>query len=181
MARVALIAEDTVSDPIAVTIYNEIRRELGFGIVPNLFKSMAGNPQILRANWDKFRATVLTGHLPRTLKEMVGVLISQANGSEYAMRVHLHGLSALGMSDHVLHALVSDYMNCPLPEREKQILRFGLLCATDPLQLTDADYAALRTHDLSEAEIFEVVATADLFASVNAYTDAIALEIDALG
>lgn len=181
MARVPLIAEDAVSDPVAAAVYAEIRRELGFGIVPNLFKSMAGSPQILRANWDKFRATVLTGHLPRTLKEMVGVLISQANGSEYAMRVHLHGLSALGMSEHVLHALVSDYINCPLPEREKQILRFGLLCATDPLRIGDEDFATLRAYDLSDAEIFEIVATADLFASVNAYTDAIGLEIDTLG
>lgn len=181
MTRVALIAEDAVAHPIAEQVYHEIRRELGFGMVPNLFKSMATRPEILRANWDKFRATVLAGQLPRTLKEMVGVLISQANGSEYAMRVHLHGLSALGMSDAVLQALVSDYMNCPLPEREKQMLRFGLLAATDPLQLGDADYAALRAHDLSDGEIFELVATADLFASVNAYTDAVDLELDALG
>jgi uncharacterized peroxidase-related enzyme len=181
VARFPLIAEDAVADPVAAAVYDEIRRELGFGIVPNLFKSMAGSPLILRANWEKFRATILVGHLPRTLKEMVGVLISQANGSEYAMRVHLHGLSALGMSEQVLQALVSDYMNCPLPEREKQVLRFGLLCATDPLRITDADYAALRAHDLSDAEIFEIVATADLFSSVNAYTDAIALEVDALG
>jgi uncharacterized peroxidase-related enzyme len=181
MTRFPLIAEDAVADPVAAEVYAEIRRELGFGIVPNLFKSMASQPAILRANWDKFRATVLVGSLPRTLKEMVGVLISQANGSEYALRVHLHGLSAMGMSDQVLQELVSDYASCPLPEREKQILRFGLLCATDPLTITDADYAALRAHDLSDAEIFEVVATADLFASVNAYTDAIALEIDALG
>ncbi len=150
-------------------------------IVPNLFKSMAINPAILHANWNKFRATVLQGHLPRTLKEMVGVLISQSNKSEYAMRVHLHGLSALGMSDVVLHALVADYMSCPLPEREKQILRFGLLAAVDPLSLTEADYDQLRSHDLSTAEIFEIIATADLFMSVNSYTDAIALELDALG
>ncbi|GAB4434449.1 MAG: carboxymuconolactone decarboxylase family protein [Chloroflexi bacterium OHK40] len=181
MARFPLVAEDAVTDPIVAEVYAEIRRELGFGIVPNLFKSMAINPPLLRANWHKFRATVLTGRLPRTLKEMVGVLISQANASEYALRVHLHGLSAMGMSDHVLQDLVRDYANCPLPEREKQILRFGLLCATDPLQITDADFDALRAHDLSDEEIFEVVATADLFASVNAYTDAIGLEIDSLG
>lgn len=181
MTRVPLLSEQDVSDPQVAVIYDEIRRELGFGIVPNLFKSMAINPAILHANWNKFRATVLQGHLPRTLKEMVGVLISQSNKSEYAMRVHLHGLSALGMSDVVLHALVADYMSCPLPEREKQILRFGLLAAVDPLSLTEADYDQLRSHDLSTAEIFEIIATADLFMSVNSYTDAIALELDALG
>jgi uncharacterized peroxidase-related enzyme len=173
-------AEDAALDPQVAAVYDEIRRELGFGIVPNIFKSMAIRPAILRANWEKFRVTILEGHLPRTLKEMVGVLISQHNGSEYALRVHLHGLSAFGMSDEVLRMLVSDFENCPLPEREKAILRFGLLAATDPLRLTPADTEALRGHDLSLEEIFEIIATADLFASVNAYTDTARVPIDAL-
>jgi uncharacterized peroxidase-related enzyme len=181
MSRFPIISETEVTDPIAVAVYAEIQRELGFGIVPNIFKSMAIRPTLLRAQWDKFRATILQGHLPRTLKEMVGILISQANRSEYALRVHLHGLSALGMSEEVLQALVRDFQNCPLPEREKLILRFGLLAATDPLSLTDDDFAALRAHDLSDAEIFEIIATADLFASINTYTDAAAVPIDQLG
>lgn len=181
MSRFPLIQENAVRDPAVAAIYAEIRSELGFGIVPNLFKSMAIRPAILRAHWDKFRATVLQGYLPRTLKEMIGIIISQANQSEYALRVHLHGLSALGMSEEVLQALVRDFANCPLPEREKLILRFGLLAATDPLSITDEDYAALRAHQLSDEEIFEVIATADLFVSINTYTDSIALEIDQLG
>jgi uncharacterized peroxidase-related enzyme len=180
MSRFALVAEDDARDPQLVTIYNEIRQELGFGIVPNIFKSMATRPDLLRVEWDKFRATILQGHLPRTLKEMIGVLISQANGSEYAMRVHLHGLSALGMSEEVLQALVHDFEQCPLPDREKALLRFGLLVGTDPLALSDDDYAALRAHDLSDEEIFEIVATADLFAAINAYTDSVAVPIDQL-
>ncbi|MFL5803091.1 MAG: carboxymuconolactone decarboxylase family protein [Roseiflexaceae bacterium] len=181
MSRFPLIPETDIQDSAAAQVYAEIRQELGFGMVPNIFKSMAIRPTLLRANWDMFRATILQGQLPRTLKEMVGVLISQANGSEYALRVHLHGLSALGISEEVLLALVRDYATCPLPEREKQVLRFGLLCATDPLSLTEADYAALRAHDLSNEEIFEVVATAALFASINAYTDSAAVPIDQLG
>jgi uncharacterized peroxidase-related enzyme len=180
MSHFPLISETDIQDSLAAQVYAEIRKELGFGIVPNIFKSMAIRPTLLRANWDVFRATILQGYLPRTLKEMVGVLISQANGSEYAMRVHLHGLSALGMSEEVLQALIRDYTTCPLPEREKQVLRFGLLCATDPLNLTDADYAALRAHDLNDEEIFEIVATAGLFASINAYTDSANVPIDEL-
>jgi len=180
MSRFALVEEADVNDPIVAQVYDEIRRELGFGMVPNLFKSMALRPHILRANWHKFRATVLEGHIPRTLKEMVGVLISQTNGSEYGLRVHLHGLSALGMSEELLQALVQDYEQCPLPEREKQVLRFGLLAATDPLAIEDQDYDRLRGLDMSDEEIFEIVATADLFASVNAYTDAAGVPIDNL-
>lgn len=180
MSYFPLVSEQEATDPLVIQVYQEIRQELGFGIVPNIFKSMAIRPTLLQAHWNKFRATILQGYLPRTLKEMIGVLISQVNQSEYALRVHLHGLSALGMSDAVLQALVSDFERCPLPDREKLILQFGLLAATDPLQITAAHVAALREHALSDAEIFEVIATADLFASINAYTDSAAVEIDAL-
>lgn len=180
MARFPLVQEDAATDPLLAQIYDEIRRELGFGMVPNLFKSMAIRPDLLQSHWSKFRATVLQGRLPRTLKEMIGVVISHANQSEYAMRVHLHGLSAMGVTDAVLATLIHDREHCPLPEREKAILEFGLLAATDPLGLRDENFAALRKHDLSDVEIFEIIATADLFVSINTYTDSADVEIDQL-
>jgi uncharacterized peroxidase-related enzyme len=181
MARFPLVAESDARDPVVAAVYEEIRQELGFGMVPNIFRSMAICPWILRAHWDKFRATILQGSLPRTTKEMVGVLISRANNSEYAYSVHLHGLSVLGVADQVLAQLAEDWQRCPLPEREKHILQFGLLAGTDPLSLTDADFGTLRAHDLTDAEIFEIIASADLFASVNVYTDSAGVEVDQLG
>ncbi len=180
MAHFPIIEYEALTDAKAKAVYDQITAELGFGIVPNLFKSMATNPDFLEANWKKFRGVVLQGELPRTLKEMVGVAISQANKSEYALKVHLHGLSALGMSEEVLRTLVSDFEACPLPAREKAVIRFGLMAATKPHDLKAEHYDELRKIGLDHAEIFEIVATANLFTGVNQYTDAIALEIDAL-
>jgi uncharacterized peroxidase-related enzyme len=180
MTHFPLTEYEELTDPKAKGVYEEILTDLGFGIVPNLFKSMAINPEILEANWKKFRGTILQGDLPRTLKEMVGVAISQSNNSEYALRVHLHGLSALGMSEEILRTLVSDFANCPLPKRDKAVISFGLRAATKPLEMTESDYQNLRDLGLDDSEIFEIIATADLFSFVNRYTDSIALEIDAL-
>jgi uncharacterized peroxidase-related enzyme len=180
MAYVPIIEYDKLTDPKAKAVYDEITAELGFGIVPNLFKSMASNPDFLEANWKKFRGVILKGDLPRTLKEMVGVAISQANNSEYALKVHLHGLSALGMSEEILRTLVSDFEACPLPAREKAAIRFGLLAATQPKSLTPEKFDELRKLGLDDAEIFEIMATANLFTGVNQYTDSIHLEVDAL-
>ncbi|HEY9623652.1 MAG TPA: peroxidase-related enzyme [Crinalium sp.] len=180
MSRLPLLQHELDNNVDVLTIYEEIKAELGFGIVPNLFKSMAINPGFLKGNWEKFRATILQGRLPRTLKEMIGVAISQANHSDYALKVHLHGLSALGISEEVLRLLVSDFENCPLPDRQKAIIRFGLTAATHPHDLTDSDYQRLYDLGLEDAEIFEIIATANLFTAVNQYTDAINLEIDAL-
>ena len=180
MSLVPLIEYDDVENPEVKAIYDEIRAELGFGIVPNLFKSMAHRPGFLRANWIKFRSTILYGEIPRTLKEMVGVSISQANGSSYALKVHLHGLSALGMSEEVLNLLIEDFDACPLPDREKTAIRFGLFAATHPHQMTAERFTEMRDHGLTDDEIYELIATANLFTGVNQYTDAIKLEVDAL-
>ncbi|MDX1992498.1 MAG: carboxymuconolactone decarboxylase family protein [bacterium] len=180
MSRFPILSQDQLTDSTAQRVYGEITTELGFGMVPNLFKSMASRPGFLDANWTKFKTTVLQGDLPRTLKEMIGVAISQHNNSQYALKVHLHGLSALGISEEVLQTLVSDFEACPLPEREKAVIRFGLLAGTKPHELTDAHFEELRRLGLDESEIFEIIATANLFTAVNQYTDSIALEIDSL-
>lgn len=180
MSHFPIIEFDDLTNEKAKTVYSQIKAELGFGIVPNLFKSMATNPDFLETSWQKFRTTILQGELPRTLKEMVGVAISQANNSDYALKVHLHGLSALGMSEEVLQMLVSDFEACPLPVREKAVIRFGLIAGTKPHELSKQHYDNLREQGLDEAEIFEIIATANLFTQVNQYTDAIDLEIDAL-
>lgn len=180
MAHFPIIQEDAVTDPKSQKVYDEIKAELGFGIVPNLFKSMGAHPDFLEANWNKFRGVVLRGDLPRTLKEMVGVAISQSNDSEYALKVHLHGLSALGMSEEVLRTLVSDFEACPLPTREKAVIRFGLAAAKDPHNLSGDKLDELRSLGITDSEIYEIIATANLFTGVNQYTDAIALEVDAL-
>jgi uncharacterized peroxidase-related enzyme len=180
MSRFPIIQENQVDDPRVDKIYQQIKDELGFGIVPNLFKSMASSPDFLEANWLHFRGTILKGYLPRTLKEMVGVAISQANDSQYALNVHLHGLTALGISEEVLRLLVADFANCPLPERQKAIIAFGIKAGTNPQELTEEDYQNLRDKGLDEKEIFEIVATANLFTGVNQYTDSIDLEIDSL-
>ncbi|MGQ4647465.1 carboxymuconolactone decarboxylase family protein [Lyngbya aestuarii] len=180
MAHFPIQEYDQLNDSKAKLVYEEIRSELGFGIVPNLFKSMTLSPGFLEANWKKFRSTILEGEVPRTIKEMIGVAISQSNSSQYALKVHLHSLSALGISEEVLQMLVSDFANCPLPEREKAAISFGLKAATNPQHLTEADYQHLQELGLEQSEIFELIAAANLFTQVNQYTDAIALEIDNL-
>ena len=64
------------ADPRVARVFHEIETELGFGMVPNIFKSMAENPAALAAHWAMFKHTILEGELPRIVKEMVGVVVS---------------------------------------------------------------------------------------------------------
>jgi hypothetical protein len=52
-------------------VVQEIKDELGFGMVPNVFAT-AQTPDIQTALWKSFRHVVLRGVLPQTVKEMMG-------------------------------------------------------------------------------------------------------------
>ena len=44
MAQFDLVEPATVTDPLARQTFDEIQRELGFGMVPNISRSMGSNP-----------------------------------------------------------------------------------------------------------------------------------------
>ncbi|BAW02586.1 hypothetical conserved protein [Thermus thermophilus] len=95
----------------------EIVEELGFGMVPNAFAWAREVPEVQTALWKAFRHVVLKGILPRTVKEMMGVVASRRAGSEYAARVHLHALMVQGVEAPLLEALERGEVPEGLPPR----------------------------------------------------------------
>ncbi|GIW07315.1 MAG: carboxymuconolactone decarboxylase [Dehalococcoidia bacterium] len=180
--RAPLISPEDTRDPIVRQVFQEIEQELGFGIVPNIFRALGNQPAILRAVWDLFRATVLEGILPRTLKEMIGVVVSAANGSEYALRVHLHSLGVQGIAQEVLDALAAGKTTAPgLSPSVVAVLRFAQRAVADgPLAVDDRAIAEVTATGISAAELNEVIATINLFRYVNGFTDLVRVPIDAV-
>jgi len=176
-----LVDPATATDPLAQQTFREIEQELGFGMVPNIFRSMGGQPRLLAANWQKFKATILQGSLPRNVKEMVGVVVSTINHSEYAKQVHLHSLSVQGVEALWLQQLANeDLSDTSLPDTIQAMVTFARVAARDPLALGAEHYAALIDAGLTDDEVYELIATIDLFQSVNSYTDLARVPIDQL-
>ncbi|HEY8056132.1 MAG TPA: carboxymuconolactone decarboxylase family protein [Terriglobales bacterium] len=53
------------------------------GNVPNMFRSMAHAPRILRTMLDHFRAVMADGEVGTKLKELMAVRVSQINLCDY--------------------------------------------------------------------------------------------------
>lgn len=62
-------------------IFEDFLRERGN--VPNMFRTVAHRPEIMRTMVAHFRAVMNTGTVPKKLKELVIVRTSQINGCEY--------------------------------------------------------------------------------------------------
>jgi len=83
MASIKLIAEDEASGRVK-EIYEEIMSQLGIDFVPNLYKSMAANPDYLEANWNRVNAIMVKeGKLDRLTKEIIAVAVSAVNACDY--------------------------------------------------------------------------------------------------
>jgi alkylhydroperoxidase family enzyme len=78
--RIRRLDRDEV-DPQSQVIYDHFLHERGN--VPNMFRTVAHRPEILRTMIAHFRAIMETGTVAKKLKELVIVRTSQINHCEY--------------------------------------------------------------------------------------------------
>ena len=78
--RISRLDKSQVDQPTA-EIYDVYLKERGN--VPNMFRTVAHRPEILRTMIAHFRAVMNTGTVPAKLKELVIVRTSQINNCEY--------------------------------------------------------------------------------------------------
>ena len=175
MSRVKPLSRSDVGDEEGA-IYDEIER--AFGMVPNLFKTYAHFPALLRSNWEKTKALMMGGQLPRSLKEMIAIVVSRANACRYCVAAHGMMLQQLGFSEEQVRALEEDIDRIDLSDRERAILAFTQKSTTAPLSVTDGDVEVLRGHGLTDVEIVEVQGVMELFTGYNKFIDSLGVDLD---
>ena len=62
-------------------LFESLLRERG--AVPNMFRTLAHDPVVLKTWFDAFRATLREGSVTTRVKEMVALRVSKINGSRY--------------------------------------------------------------------------------------------------
>jgi alkylhydroperoxidase family enzyme len=80
MPRLSKLSPDQ-ADPASREVFDHFLRERGN--VPNMFRTAAHRPEIMKTMTEHFRTVMTTGTVPRKLKEMVAVRVSHLNRCEY--------------------------------------------------------------------------------------------------
>jgi uncharacterized peroxidase-related enzyme len=158
-------------------VYHDFQRRMGFPAAPNFIKTQGHSLAAASGTWGLVQNVLLRGLLPRTLKEMMFVAISQSRNCRYCEAAHLACCRMLGIEPTALEALVSNVSEIS-PPKVRDIILFGLKCARDPQSLTDADFEGLREHGLGLSEIMEVISMAALAVYANTIADATGMPSD---
>jgi uncharacterized peroxidase-related enzyme len=157
--------EDSLPDELR-GLFRKARENLGF--VPNVFRVYAFRPERLRAWFTHFKSLhVPTAHLDAADREMIAVVVSQANGCLYCLVAHGQALrEALG--DPVLGDRITlDWRRAGLDERRATICRYAEKLTLRPRELTLADLEALKRVGLSAEECWDVAEVAAMYNFTN--------------
>lgn len=176
MPTFAKISTTTADDDVART-FADIKRVLKIHFVPHFFRTLANSPTVLAGTWAAYKNVGWQGQLPSSTKEMVFTAIAAARDCKYCETAHLAFCKMLGVDADNLRAIVKDIAAVE-PAHIRDIVRFGVDCALDPIGITEARCDELRAHGMTDGEIIELMAMVSFSLYATNLADAMKLEID---
>lgn len=147
-------------------LFAKARERLGF--VPNVFRAYAWRPERFRPWFDHFRSLhVASEHLSEAEREMIAVVVSMENGCLYCLVAHGATLREL-LGDPVrADRITLDYRRADLDARQRAILDWAVRITRAPRDCDERDLAVLRSHGLTDEEIWDVAEVAAMYNFTN--------------
>ncbi len=158
----------------------DIFREISsaFGMVPNLFRTAAHHPPLLRANWNKLKAIMMEGGLSRKVKETIAVLVSKDNGCDYCVAAHSAALRSIGLSRDAISGIMEDLDKGEFTAKEKALIGLARQANLAPRRIAEESFRALRELGVTDAEFVEALGVTELFVGFNKFLDSLHVDID---
>jgi len=146
------------------------------GFVPNVFLTLAHRP-------DEFRAFVAyhdalmekEGGITKAEREMIVVATSGANGCPYCVVAHGAILRIRARNPLISDQVATNYRKADITPRQKAMLDFAFKVALKSAEVSDADFAELRSHGFSDEDIWDIGAIAAFFALSNRMANMISM------
>lgn len=173
---VPIYKEDEATGEIA-EIYNEIKRELQYPVVPNLFTALSSSPSGLAMFWEMSKAYYGNLTIPQSLVAMISYTIATKSQCEYCSSSHEMTCRTMGINEETLEMLVKDLENVN-PRRIRVIIDFAYKAAKHPQELNIDDFNRVREEGVTEAEIIEIVLVAGIAVLSDIVADALKIEVD---
>lgn len=132
--------------------------ESTYGYLPNMYRAFGHRPEVMES-WSGL-LTSLRGNIEPRRYELVTLAAARELKSSYCMLAHASVLAKEGLRGDELASIAENAEDAPLNEQERAIMIFATKVVRDATSITQADIDALKTHALTDAEIFDIVAAA---------------------
>lgn len=138
------------------------------GFIPNVFVALAHRPDEFRAFFAMHDALMdKSDGLTKAEREMVVVATSATNNCLYCVVAHGAILRIRAKDPLIADQLATNPWKADLGDRERAIVEFALVVASNSATITDDQIAAMKDKGFTQDEIWDIGAITAFFASSN--------------
>lgn len=95
------------ASPAVRAVYDDIRATRKTTSINSFWRTLANDPDLLRAKWEAVKVVMKDGQLDSLTKELLYVAVSICHANQYAMRTHVAAARNKGMTDAMYAELVA--------------------------------------------------------------------------
>ena len=108
--RIATVApiDEVNASPRVAAVFNDIQQTKRLDFVPNFWRVLATNPDLLEMTWTRLKALMhpesvgRTSPLDAVTREIIALAVSATNGCSYCVNSHTTAVRKLGLSVEAL-------------------------------------------------------------------------------
>ena len=150
------------------------------GFIPNVFLAWAYRPEEFRAFFAYHDALLeKEGGLTKAEREMIVVATSSLNHCHYCVIAHGAILRIRAKHPLIADQVAINYLNADLTARQRAMLDFAMKVARESHTVNEEDFARLKSHGLTDDEIWDIGSITALFALSNRVANLMALKPNA--
>jgi uncharacterized peroxidase-related enzyme len=148
-----------------------------FGHLPNLTRAFSHRPEVYAA-WRQLNGAI-KANMDLRRYELATVAAARRLRSSYCTLAHGSVLMDQFVAPDELVAIVADHHDAGLDPVDVAVMDLADKVAQDATAVTQADVDALRSHGLSDAEVFDVIAAAAARCFFSKVLDGVGAQADA--
>lgn len=149
------------------------------GHIANIFIAEGMEPEVLSYQVGMYTELMMgPGPLSREEREMIAVVVSAANKSEYGATHHSEALGDVDKNPEALAKILHDFVTKSESPRIKALLAYAAKLTLDPKDITEDDIKDLREVGLTDEEILRADLVASYFNFSNRITLGLGIELE---
>jgi uncharacterized peroxidase-related enzyme len=171
MALVSYVSNQNAAEKVK-PVFEGMEKKLG--AVPNVFRVMAHNPEMLEA-FLGLNATLPKTQLDGKLRELAYIKTSELNGCDYCLHHHRALGKKAGLNDRQVAETARFETSDAYNDLEREVMRFAEE-VTRHINVDDALVARLKSR-LGDREIVELAMTVGIANFTNRVTETLRMEL----
>jgi len=162
----ALDLPQAALSPAMAAYFDKCREKIGF--VPNVLQAYAHDAAKLEAFVAFYNDLMLApSGLSKLEREMIAVAVSSENKCFYCLTAHGAAVRQLSGRPELGEMLAMNYRAASLSPRERAMLDFAVLVASQSATIEERHRQALRDAGFSDRDIWDIAAVASFFSMSN--------------